>query len=98
MINTIKLVEQRLKSPTPIKGVLLTLYDKRTRLSRDVYKELKGYFGETNLLLKTIIPRNIRLAEAPSFGKPCLIYDPESTGTKAYLKLAKEILERDGSD
>ena len=88
-------VEKRLRSPTPIKGVLLTLYDKRTRLSRDVHKELKGYFGGTNLLFKTIIPRNIRLAEAPSFGKPCLIYDPDSTGTKAYLKLAKEILKRD---
>ena len=98
LIDTIKLVERRLKSPTPIKGVLLTLYDRRTRLSKDVYKELKIYFGESNLLFKTIIPRNIRLAEAPSFGKPCLIYDPESTGTKAYLNLAKEILERDGSD
>ena len=58
-------------------------------------KELKNYFGESNLLFKTIIPRNIRLAEAPSFGKPCLIYDPESTGTKAYLKLAREIIQRD---
>ena len=98
LIDTIKLVERRLKSPTPIKGVLLTLYDRRTRLSKDVYKELKIYFGESNLLFKTIIPRNIRLAQAPSFGKPCLIYDPESTGTKSYLNLAKEILERDGSD
>ena len=95
LINTIQLVEKRLRSPTPIKGILLTLYDKRTRLSRDVHKELKKYFGESNLLFKTIIPRNIRLAEAPSFGKPCLIYDPDSTGTKAYLKLAKEILKRD---
>ena len=51
--------------------------------------------GDSNLLFDTIIPRNIRLAEAPSYGKPCLIYDPESTGTKAYLKLAKEILKRD---
>ena len=95
LINTIKLVEQRLRSPTPIKGILLTLYDKRTRLSKDVYKELKSYFGETDLLFKTVIPRNIRLAEAPSFGKPCLVYDPDSTGTKAYLKLAKEIIQRD---
>ena len=77
------------------KGILLTLYDKRTRLSKDVYKELKSYFGETDLLFKTVIPRNIRLAEAPSFGKPCLVYDPDSTGTKAYLKLAKEIIQRD---
>ena len=98
MINTIKLVEKRLRSPTPIKGILLTLFDRRTRLSKDVYKELKNYFGGTDLLFKTIIPRNIRLAEAPSFGKPCLIYDPDSTGTKAYLKLAKEILKRDGEE
>lgn len=95
LINTIKLVEKRLRSPTPIKGILLTLFDKRTRLSKDVYKELKNYFGGTDLLFKTIIPRNIRLAEAPSFGKPCLVYDPESTGTKAYLRLAKEIIQRD---
>lgn len=95
LISTIKLVEKRLRSPTPIKGILLTLYDKRTRLSRDVHKELKKYFESRNLLFKTIIPRNIRLAEAPSHGKPCLIYDPESTGTKAYLNLAKEIIERD---
>ena len=95
LINTIKLVESRLRSPTPIKGILLTLFDKRTRLSKDVQKELKNYFGDSNLLFKTIIPRNIRLAEAPSFGKPCLIYDPDSTGTKAYLKLAKEIIARD---
>lgn len=95
LINTIKLVERRLRSPTPIKGILLTLYDKRTRLSKDVYKELKKYFENSNLLFKTIIPRNIRLAEAPSHGKPCLIYDQESSGTKAYLSLAREILEND---
>ncbi len=95
LINTIKLVEKRLRSPTPIKGILLTLFDKRTRLSKDVYRELKKYFGESDLLFNTIIPRNIRLAEAPSYGKPCLVYDPESTGTKAYLKLAKEIIQRD---
>ena len=71
LMNTIKLVETRLRSPTPIKGILLTLYD------------------------KTVIPRNIRLAEAPSYGKPCIVYDPESKGAIAYFKLAKEILERD---
>ena len=58
----------------------------------------KNHFGSTNLLFNTVIPRNIRLAEAPSYGKPCLIYDPESTGTKAYLSLAKEIIERDGGN
>ena len=97
LINTIKLVENRLRSPTPIKGILLTLFDKRTRLSKDVHDELKKFFGQSDLLFKTIIPRNIRLAEAPSFGKPCLIYDPESTGTKSYLRLAQEILERDNN-
>ncbi len=96
LINTIKLVETRLRSPTPIKGVLLTLYDKRTRLSRDVHKELKNFFSDNNLLLKTIIPRNIKLAEAPSHGKPCLIYDSKSTGAKAYFNLANEIIKRDG--
>ncbi|WP_178648367.1 ParA family protein [uncultured Methanobrevibacter sp.] len=95
LINTINLVETRLRSPTPIKGVLLTLYDKRTRLSQDVHKELKNYFSENNLLFKTIISRNIKLAEAPSHGKPCLIHDPDSTGTKAYLSLAREIIKRD---
>ena len=98
LINTINLVKKRLRTPVPIKGILLTLYDKRTRLSKDVYKELKNHFGSTNLLFNTVIPRNIRLAEAPSYGKPCLIYDPESTGTKAYLSLAKEIIERDGGN
>ena len=98
LINTIKLVENRLRSPTPIKGILLTLFDKRTRLSKDVFTELKKFFGESDLLFKTIIPRNIRLAEAPSFGKPCLIYDPDSSGTKAYLKLAEEIIQRDGGE
>lgn len=95
LMNTIKLVETRLRSPTPIKGILLTLYDKRTRLSRDVHRELKNYFTDKDLLFKTIIPRNIKLAEAPSHGKPCLIHDPNSTGTKAYLSLAKEIIKRD---
>lgn len=93
LINTINLVETRLRSPTPIKGILLTLYDTRTRLSRDVYKELKKYFEGKEHLFKTVIPRNIKLAEAPSHGKPCIIYDQESNGTIAYLKLAQEILD-----
>ena len=94
LIDTIKLVEQRLKSPTPIKGVLLTLYDRRTRLSKDVYKELKIYFGESNLLFKTIIPRNIRLAEAPSHGLPINVYDTKSTGAESYRLLAEEVIHR----
>lgn len=95
LVNTIKLVETRLRSPSPIKGIVLTLYDSRTRLGKEVYSELKKYFGDKEHIFKTVIPRNIRLAEAPSYGMPCIIYDEESRGTKAYLKLAKEILEQE---
>jgi chromosome partitioning protein len=92
LINTIKLVEKRLKSPTPIKGIVLTLYDSRTRLGKEVYKELKNYFSGSEHIFHTVIPRNIKLAEAPSYGKPCILYDLESSGSKAYIKLAKEFL------
>jgi chromosome partitioning protein len=95
LINTIKLVEERLKSPTPIKGIVLTLYDSRTRLGREVYKELKNYFSGSEHIFHTVIPRNIRLAEAPSYGKPCILYDPKSRGSQAYMKLAKEFLDLD---
>lgn len=98
LIGTIKLVETRLRSPTPIKGVLLTLYDGRTRLSKEVHMQLKKHFSKGNLLFKTVIPRNIKLAEAPSYGRPCLVYDPESKGALSYLKLAKEILKRDDTN
>ena len=98
LINTINLVETRLRSPTPIKGILLTLYDTRTRLSRDVFRELKKYFEGKEHLFKTVSPRNIKLAEAPSHGKPCIIYDQESNGTTAYLKLAQEILDMEEDD
>jgi chromosome partitioning protein len=93
LVNTIDLVENRLKSPSPIKGIVLTLYDSRTRLGREVYSELKKYFGDKEYIFKTVIPRNIKLAEAPSYGKPCILYDEDSIGTKSYLKLAKEFLE-----
>ncbi|KZX12545.1 ParA family protein [Methanobrevibacter curvatus] len=95
LMNTIKLVEKRLNSPTPIKGFVLTLYDSRTLLGREVYNELKKYFHKKEYIFKSIIPRNIRLAEAPSFGKPCILYDQDSRGSKSYLKLAKEFLELD---
>ncbi len=95
LTNTIHLVENRLKSPSPIKGIVLTLYDARTRLGREVYRELKKYFGNDENIFKTVIMRNIRLAEAPSYGQPCIVYDEESRGAKSYLKLAKEVLEID---
>jgi len=92
LTNTINLVEERLRSPSPIKGIVLTLYDSRTRLGKEVYSELKKYFGDKENIFKTVISRNIRLAEAPSYGMPCIAYDEESRGSRSYLKLAKEIL------
>ncbi len=92
LLDAMNLVESRLDSPTPIKGILITLYDSRTRLGRDVYNNVKQYFGETEFIFKTTIPRNVKLAEAPSHGKPCVIYDEECVGTEAYNNLAQEIL------
>ncbi|RAP52305.1 MAG: sporulation initiation inhibitor Soj [Methanosphaera sp. rholeuAM270] len=96
LLETIKLVESRLKSPCPIKGILITLYDARTRLSKDVTKNVKDFFKDKEHIFKEKIPRNVKLAEAPSFGKPCIIYDPDCPGTKAYIKLAKEIINMEG--
>jgi chromosome partitioning protein len=96
LIQAMDLVESRLNSPSPIKGILLTLYDSRTRLGRDVYDNVKEYFGETENIFKTTIPRNVKLAEAPSHGKPCIIYDDECSGTEAYLNLADEIISLEG--
>jgi chromosome partitioning protein len=93
LTNTISLVEERLRSPSPIRGIVLTLYDSRTRLGKEVYGELKKYFGDKEHIFKTVISRNIRLAEAPSYGVPCIAYDRESRGARAYLKLAKELLD-----
>ena len=96
LLETINLVESRLKSPCPIKGILITLYDGRTRLSKDVSKNVKEYFKDTEYKFKQKIPRNVKLAEAPSYGKPCITYDPDCSGTKAYMKLAKEIINLEG--
>lgn len=93
LTNTINLVEERLRSPLPIKGIVLTLYDSRTRLGKEVYSELKKYFGDKEHIFKTVISRNIRLAEAPGYGMPCIVYDEESRDARSYLKLAKELLD-----
>jgi len=98
LLDAMNLVETRLNSPSPIKGILITLYDSRTRLGRDVYQNVKQYFGETEFIFKTTIPRNVKLAEAPSHGKPCVIYDEECVGTEAYNNLAKEILTMKGQN
>lgn len=92
LLNTIKIVRQHLNTELEIEGVVLTMFDTRTRLSDQVADEVKKYFEDR--VFKTIVHRNVRLAEAPSFGKPALLYDSTSKGSKNYLALAKEIIER----
>jgi len=91
LLNTIKIVRQHLNRELDIEGVLLTMYDTRTRLSNQVVEEVKRYFDDK--VFSTIIARNIRLAEAPSFGKPAILYDASSVGAKNYLSLAREIIQ-----
>jgi chromosome partitioning protein len=91
LLNTIQLVQQTYNEDLEIEGILITMFDSRLNLSKQVYDEVKKYFGEK--VYKTIIPRNVRLAEAPSFGKPIALYDINSTGARSYMMLAKEIIE-----
>jgi chromosome partitioning protein len=93
LMDTVERIRQHFNPDLVIAGVLTTMFDERTNLSNQVYQELEKYFDSK--LLKTIIPRNVRLAEAPSFGKPVILYDPRSRGAEAYISLAKEILEHD---
>jgi len=92
LLNTIKLVQRNFNPSLAIDGVLLTMYDARLNLSRQVAEEAKEYFG-TGMFAVTI-PRNVRLAEAPSFGKPILLYDVQSVGAKSYLAIAQELIRR----
>jgi len=89
LLNTINIVRQHLNSRLDIEGVLLTMYDMRLRLSKQVAEEVRNYFGEK--VFDTIISRNVRLSEAPSFGKPVILYDALSVGTQNYIDLAQEI-------
>lgn len=91
LIETIRLVKRTLNSELDIEGVLLNMYDGRTNLSIQVVEEVKKYFK--NKVYRTVIPRNIRLAEAPSFGLPIIIYDDKSKGSEAYRRLAKEFVD-----
>jgi len=93
LINTVNLVKKSLNSSLYIKGVILTMFDARTNLSQQVTEEVRNYFGEK--VYKSIIPRNVRLAEAPSYGMNILQYDPLSRGAKAYVELAKELIEQE---
>lgn len=94
LVKTIQKVRNGLNRNLEIGGVVLTMYDKRTRLSKQVKDEVAKFFG--NKVFKTIIPRNVQLSEAPSFGQPISIYEPKSPGAIAYEKLAKEIIKRFG--
>ncbi|MFA4923436.1 MAG: AAA family ATPase [Ignavibacteriaceae bacterium] len=94
LLNTINIVKQNFNPKLSIEGVLLTMYDIRLRLSQQVAEEVQKFFGEK--VFKTIIHRNVRLSEAPSYGKPILLYDAISTGAKNYIALASELLERNG--
>ena len=91
LINTINLIRQTTNKSLQIEGALLTMYDQRTNLSNQVVREVKKYFN--NKVYKNIIPRNVRLSEAPSYGLPITIYDPRSKGAKAYEKFTKEFLK-----
>jgi len=92
LLNTIKIVQSRINTGLAIEGILMTMYDGRLRLSNQVVEEIKNHFE--SLVFDTIIHRNTRLGEAPSFGKPALLYDADSTGAINYLNLAKEILQK----
>lgn len=91
LLNTIRLVQKHLNKSLMIEGVLLTMLDARTNLGLQVIQEVKKYFQDR--VYKSIIPRNVRLGEAPSHGQPIIIYDPKSKGAEVYLDLAKEVME-----
>jgi chromosome partitioning protein len=93
LMDTIERVREAFGHPVKIEGILLTMYDERTNLARQVAADLREFFKDE--VFRTVIPRNIRLAEAPSHGKPILLYDPGSRGSEAYIQLAKEILTND---
>ncbi len=92
LMGTIRRVQSSFNPGLEIEGVFLTMFDERLNLSNQIQETVSGHLGDH--LLKTIIPRNVRLAEAPSFGKPILLYDPRSRGANSYLALARELLDR----
>jgi chromosome partitioning protein len=95
LLDTIERIRAALNPQLEIEAVVLTMFDDRTNLAQQVKNELKKYFGEK--LCRTTVPRNIRLAEAPSHGMPALVYDPRSKGAESYIRLAKEIIDRQPS-
>jgi chromosome partitioning protein len=95
LLNTINIIRKNINTTLEIEGVLLTMYDSRLRLSHQIVEEVKKYFGDK--VYTTIISRNVRLSEAPSYGKPILLYEAISSGAKNYMELAKEFLKRQES-
>jgi chromosome partitioning protein len=93
LVATINAVKANLNPALEIQGVVLTMYDKRTALSEQVAQEVRAHFPDK--VYETVIPRNVRISEAPSHGLPAIIYDQNATGSKAYIKLAKELIERE---
>lgn len=91
LMNTVKLVQKHLNPNLEVEGVVLTMFDARTNLSIQVVEEVKKYFR--NKVYRTVIPRNVRLSEAPSYGLPIILYDPKSKGAECYLELAEEVIE-----
>jgi chromosome partitioning protein len=94
LLNTIKIIQTRLNPKLEIEGIVLTLYDSRTSLSNQVVEEVRTHFSK--MAFKTIIPRNVKLSEAPSFGLPAIVHDAESKGAISYLNLAHEVLDKNG--
>ena len=92
LLNTIRIIKSKLNPGLEIEGFLLTMYDARLRQANQIYEELKGHFGD--MVFDSVIPRNIRLSEAPSHGLPALIYDAESRGATSHISLAKEIISK----
>jgi len=91
LMNTVKIVQKHLNPSLKVEGVVLTMFDARTNLSIQVVEEVKKYFG--NKVYRTIIPRNVRLSEAPSYGLPIILYDSKSKGAECYMELAEEVIE-----
>ena len=96
LVKTISLIKKHINKDLEVEGVVLTMYDGRTNLSIQVVEEVKRFFAEQ--VHRAVIPRNVRLGEAPSHGKPITVYDPKCAGAEAYMDLAKEFLETEGED
>lgn len=92
LMNTVRLIRSSLNPSLKMEGILLTMFDSRVSLHKQVSEEIRNHFADD--VFETVIPRNVKLSESPSFGKPVILYDIESTGSKAYLSLAKEVLLR----